>query len=499
MSWPFTNYIMTRKESFIFFVISLTLFTIPIMINNYHYIDDSWRTLAASNGWTGEGRYGANFLLEVIDVSRGTPNSFPLTMFMAIVMMSTSLTCLLFLWFKKPCITHCFILLPLWCNPFFLQILSYQYDCFTVSMSLSLAIFALILVHTNSIKGYIFSALLIVLFLSIYQVTVNFFMGILALNAVMRLCEGEINKKNISDSLSHFFILVIAILIYYIVFFHAIKNDRGGMIIPFPQEFIERLRVIFSRAFYFVTITNSLFFSIPLALSVLQIVRVIKNNINHHAIYLLFFLLSVLTLILCGPGIAIFVKNFEYNSGARMLIGFGVVFSFVLKLSNDFLDKKNENAKIIVIIPALIFLSFSYIYGSVMNQKKYNEEKIIQSLYYDIISNDVIIASRHIFIDMVSNHYSNLFPESCTERQNPALSYIFEAKYILLPEQLVGLGLWNVRPLKGTPDDKGIMIIDRPYWAISKNKNNDSYIYFKNTKKPSLNCDSAWGKILFHS
>jgi hypothetical protein len=125
------------------------LYVLPLILADFPYIDDNWRSLSAGMAWAEQGRLFAELFYNALTFSNAAPNIFPLPLLIATVAMASALTSLTFHYFRQPTVARCLVLLPLWYNPFFLQNLSYQYDGPIMVLSLVAVIYAITFRHPS--------------------------------------------------------------------------------------------------------------------------------------------------------------------------------------------------------------------------------------------------------------------------------------------------------------------------------------------------------------
>jgi len=166
------------RRVWLFFVFATFAYVLPLILADYSYIDDNWRSLAAGLGWAGEGRLFTQLFYNAMTFSGAAPNIFPLPLLIASLAMAWALTRLTFHYFAEPRLSHCLVVLALWYNPFFLQNLSYQYDGPAMVLSLVAVIFAITFRSASRVQQWIVPALLIALAIGLYQVSINVFFGL---------------------------------------------------------------------------------------------------------------------------------------------------------------------------------------------------------------------------------------------------------------------------------------------------------------------------------
>lgn len=104
-----------RRQVVLFFLLATMLYILPLILADFPYIDDNWRTLAAGNAWAGQGRLFMDWLYQVLTFTGAAPNIFPLPLLLATVAMSFALTRLTFHYFPEPTLACCLVPLRFGC------------------------------------------------------------------------------------------------------------------------------------------------------------------------------------------------------------------------------------------------------------------------------------------------------------------------------------------------------------------------------------------------
>lgn len=132
-----------RRQVWLFFLLATFVYVVPLLLADYPYIDDNWRSLSAGMVWAEQGRLFTELFYNLLTFSNAAPNIFPLPLLIATLAMAAALTSLTFHYYPQPTIACCLVALPLWYNPFFLQNLSYQYDGAAMALSVVAVIYAI--------------------------------------------------------------------------------------------------------------------------------------------------------------------------------------------------------------------------------------------------------------------------------------------------------------------------------------------------------------------
>ncbi len=152
-----------RRQVWLFFLLATLVYVVPLILADYPYIDDNWRSLSAGMAWAEQGRLFTEFFYNLLTFSQAAPNIFPLPLLIATLAMAAALTSLTFHYYPQPTIACCLVTLPLWYNPFFLQNLSYQYDGPAMALSVVAVIHAITFRSPSRIQQWLVPSFLVAL------------------------------------------------------------------------------------------------------------------------------------------------------------------------------------------------------------------------------------------------------------------------------------------------------------------------------------------------
>jgi hypothetical protein len=439
---------MTHWQISIFYFSAMFIYALPLILNNYPYHDDNLRSVLASTRWYEEGRVVADALISLLTFTAAAPAVFPLTLLAGMAVMAYSLQRLAIHWFAAPNLTQCAILLPLWYNPYFLQLLSYQYDCFTASVGIALMVLAVSLSPQVRLFQLARASVLVAAGISTYQPTLNLYIGLACLDILQCVHKQPGTFRAFHTAMYHLKVLVGAGLIYFATSYQLIVRDRGGLKWPSAEEWYTRIILLADKFLMFVSSANFIMFVLLAVCSVggvaiiLMRIRKAPQSAYSRLLDVSLCLGSLLGLFFSVGGILLLVSKFEANLVARVLIGGSPLLVGLLFLVYIFWLYIYEKIALIVWVPLFCFLSFSFAYGQVMRDKKDVEAFTRTLLSADLIENPQIAAAKQIIIDF--DKYNGIYQPSCVDAVLPAMFYIFNNTYFLLPEQLVKWGFANI-------------------------------------------------------
>lgn len=439
-----------RRQVVLFFLLATLLYILPLILADFPYIDDNWRTLAAGNAWAGQGRLFMDWLYQALTFTGAAPNIFPLPLLFASVGMSLALTRLTFDYFPEPTLACCLVPLPLWYNPFLLQNLSYQYDGAGTALSLVAVIYAITFCAASHIQRWLVPSVLLALAIGLYQISLNVFLGLCCLellrNVHQRVPWDELWRRS-GWRLAQ---LLLAVLIYSVTAYPFTDHGRTQLLKvsadPLLQiginigRVMEKVELLFHGGYTMVFIALVLcavFGAVQLGR------RIRERNMSRAKGLLLSFscLLALPLIVLLVPGMTLLFRDF--NEGARTLMGFGVLLMLLFYLAWVGLMPLHQRLPLVLAIPLLAALSLSFAYGRVLMMEKALASSALYSLSHDISSHRELREAKRIYISVT---YSDRWLAGAvgTFKQLPVLHYLLNIDYFMLAENLPSAGITNV-------------------------------------------------------
>ncbi|QJI45653.1 hypothetical protein HKK52_26995 [Pseudomonas sp. ADAK2] len=434
------------RRVWLFFLMATFAYVLPLILADYPYIDDNWRSLAAGMGWAGEGRLFTQLFYNGLTFTDAAPNIFPLPLLIATVAMAWALSRLTFHYFAEPTVTHCLVVLAFWYNPFLLQNLSYQYDGPAMALSLVAVIFAITFRSASRVQQLVVPALLIALGLGMYQVSINVFLGLCALE-LLRTASARLPWPEwwrlIGWKAAQ---VALAWLIYFATAGAYMNQQRtqllNGEVAPLLQietsaaRVLEKVMLLFHGGFGWV------FAGLLLCAAAGAVLLIGRQETGPKKIVMGFVcVLIVPVVVFLVPGAALFFRDF--NEGARTLMGFSVVLLLLFYLSHLALTALHPRLPLLLLIPLLAMLSLSFAYGRVFVLQKTFANTALNALSYDIASRPALRDAKRIYLSVTySDHW--LIGAAGSFKQLPVLHYLLNTDYYMLAENLPKAGITNV-------------------------------------------------------
>ncbi|PZW91186.1 glucosyltransferase GtrII-like protein [Pseudomonas sp. 478] len=439
-----------RRQVWLFFLLATLVYVVPLLLADYPYIDDNWRSLSAGMAWTGQGRLFSELLYNLLTFSNAAPNIFPLPLLIATLAMAAALTSLTFHYYPQPTIACCLVTLPLWYNPFFLQNLSYQYDGPSMALSVVAVTYAITFRPPSRIQQWLVPSFLVALAIGLYQVSFNVFLGLCCVE-VLRGANDKLAWPQwcglIGWKIAQAFL---GCLIYAVSAYPFTQHNRTLLLNwnaePLLQlhvniaRVLEKVVLLFHGGFAWV-FAGLLLCAMAGAVRLgLNVVTRQDSTVNKMLIGLICVLtLPVVTLLVSG--MALFFRDF--NEGARTLMGFAVLLVLLFYLSHLALARIHQRLPLVLMIPLLAMLSLSYAYGRVLTVQKAFAASALLSLQHDIVSNRQLFEAKRIYMSVTySDHW--LLGAAGSFKQMPVLHYLLNIDFYMLAENLPKVGITNV-------------------------------------------------------
>ncbi|MGY2262178.1 glucosyltransferase domain-containing protein [Pseudomonas sp. SDO55104_S430] len=439
-----------RRQVWLFFLLATFVYVLPLILADFPYIDDNWRSLSAGMAWAEQGRLFSQLFFNALTFTGAAPNIFPLPLLIATLAMSCALTSLAFHYFRQPSISCCLVVLPLWYNPFFLQNLSYQYDGAPMALSLVAVIYAITFRHPSRNVQWLVPSFLIALALGLYQISVNVFVGLCCLE----LLRAANSRKPwpqwgamIGWKLAQ---VVLGWLIYWVTAYPYMDQGRALLLNwsahPLLQidvnigRVLEKVVLLFHGGFIWV-FAGLVLCAMAGAVRLGEVIFHRRENGPKRILMGLLCLATVPLVLLLVSGVALFFRDF--NEGARTLMGFAVLLVLLFYLSHLSLEIVHQRLPLLLLVPLLAMLSLSFAYGRVLSVQKTFATSALFSLERDISSHQALREAKRIYMSVTySDHW--LLGAAGSFKQMPVLHYLLNIDFYMLAENLPKVGITNV-------------------------------------------------------
>lgn len=379
-----------QNNGYIIAIVLSILYILPLILANCYYVDDISRSVGGYARWLDNGRPLAEWIIITMGFG-GVIDIAPIPLILCAVTIVTSgfyLSQKIGVDKKLPAIL---ISLSILCSPFYIQNLSYRYDAFTMGLSVASAIVAAsTLLDRFSKTRLALSVIIITAMLSLYQASVNAYIGIVCLCALVSL------HRNGGRGFFAYVGMSVATLFFGMIIYKILVAEifvSGGYSVA-HSETVEisssSLPVIYRNLDNFLKVfqeTLSDWFGIVFLLSfvvaaTLAFISIVLNSKQKSAFILNSVLVagSISTLIFAIIGMMFFLNHPVFYP--RVFIGFIAVMAFIIYHTSTTLNGK------IVFIPILVLASSyiqMYAYGNALSAQKQKEDFIFSLMAQDII------------------------------------------------------------------------------------------------------------------
>lgn len=486
-AWLFwlTRRRLSPGQVWLFFGFALLLYSLPLLLNNYAYIDDNIRGLNAATWWRLEGRAFGDWLLHGLSMTVAAPEVFPLTLLAGMLAIAWAMYTLARHWFGHPTPMQCAVLLPLWYNPFYLQVLSYHFDSFAVSVGVALMAQAVVWRHKSHALHWGVPCVLIAAGLSTNQLTLNVFLGLACVDMLVRALRQPVALRLRARAVRHLFSAVAGCIGYALTGYQTMTHDRGGLVFDSLAQWELRAELIAGRLGSFLNPVAAVAFSLVALGALLGLAVILRRVWKRPGRWLLMALCiaAVLGAFLSIGGLLFFIRDPYHTIQARTLMGASPWLIGMLWLAYVGWIRVYPAMLLLLVPPLWCCLAFAYAYGQVMHNKQSLEQFTRTLLLGDLLTLPPVQAAREIAIESEGN--GPLFTPNCVMQAWPAMDYIFNNRYTLLPEQLAFWGVNNARHAseREAPTlDEPLLV--RPWYRVYV-QHSIAYVRFTVSAKPA--------------
>ncbi|MBJ9975814.1 glucosyltransferase domain-containing protein [Pseudomonas sp. S75] len=456
----FWNRNLTPQEVWFVCLVAIGLHLLPLILVDYAYIDDIWRSQTASitNGsadsWVVQGRVLTEVLHLLLGFSAAGPNLFPLPLLLAWPLIAAALARLAMHYYPQPRLTHVLVVLPLWFNPFFLQNLSYQYDAPAMGLALAACAWAIAL-GAKGWRSWWLGGLLIGVACSLYQVSINVYVGLTCLEIMRRVVEGSRAVDVFKHLVARAGQFLAGCVIYLLTAHQLVDVPRSAML-PLDARWLAEMQArlqITSEHVALLLTPGTIWLcwtliGLALAMLTVHLVAIARSSRPVWERWCLgvALLLPVPVSLVMVSGMALLFA--EFNPGARLLMGFGPSLVILLWLAHDALQRVHSRLSWVIALPVLFMLSFSFAYGRVLVQQKELQRVVSFSLAHELQVQPTLRDADHYYLLGYDADHSWVPAASGSFKAMPALEYVLNIHFMILPEMMPRVG---IKPFQGEP------------------------------------------------
>ncbi|WP_449556900.1 glucosyltransferase domain-containing protein [Huaxiibacter chinensis] len=385
------NFISYNRSNLYLIALALSLlYVLPITISNFYYIDDMSRSVGGYARWIDNGRP----LAEYIIVSMGMGNVIdiaPIPLLLSSIVITTSCYYLCFILGAKGRFSPLIISLAVLCSPFYIQNFSYRFDAFTMGLSLSCAIMASATAYSNkSITAIIKTSLLISALLSLYQPSINAYIGFVCSVVIIRSINDTI-KTSIEYILKCVISLVIGLLAYKLLIAevfvaggysvaHSETIELSLSSLPVVIKNYESFMYVFKTTLSGYLGWTILITTIPTLLLYLLAPLFISHNLKNIILKVFLNIIAIFLMCFTVFGMMLYLKSPIFYP--RVFIGFT---SIMFMIAYGYSEIPWSRLKILPSV--MIFSLFIQMaaYGNALSSQREKEEFLFSKMAMDII------------------------------------------------------------------------------------------------------------------
>jgi len=440
----------SSKESLVFFLVAVLVYVFPLILADYFYVEDSFRAASGYASWRAEGRFLIDGFYHALSLSNGAPDTFPLGLLVACVVMAFALRKLAFHYFSSVNVCSASVVLPMFFSPLFLSDLAYKYDGPVITVGVALVMFAITFKRERKTLEWGAGTVLLCCALCIYQPLLNVFVGLCCIE-LYRAINAKKDTRNLALLAGEKLTQAAAAALFYLwVVVPFMGKERQGMLawgddwvsIVFQrlENAEERIRPLYTGGSAWLFAGMAILFVLGFIGAWWSALRD-RPKASTKVLMSLAYVSIVPLLIICVPGIMLVF--FYENSDSRAMLGAGPLLMFMLLVIHPLLKARHRHLTVLVVLPIIVLVSISYSYGRVLSLKKTLETSVMTQLAYSINASPALASVGVFYFNASAQDY--WLPASAgTVSIVPGMPYLVAANFLFLPEALARIGITNV-------------------------------------------------------
>ncbi|RMP04439.1 putative Membrane protein [Pseudomonas viridiflava] len=460
---------LSKQATLLFILAANVFYILPLLLANAPSAEDDRISSNAQGQWAEQGYPLATLAYRALTFTTGAPELFPLPLLIATALISWAM----FKWvrdcFATPTVIDCLVVLPLWYNPFLLQSLSSHYDGPIIALGIALIVFAIVYDSPAMIRKLAIPGLMIACALASSTTSLNVFLGLCCVE-----CMRALIQQRIPGFIGRLLMIRLTQLLCGLCLYVTVgAYDLLTMDSHWLAEIIRRLALLHQNVGFLFN-TGTTWLAIALLLVALpgyvsQVLSAFRrpNGVARKAVAVLFYLSLPVALLLLIPGTALLANDFAGRAGT--LTGFSTLLIALFFLINTHAWKQHDAVRLVLILPVVCMLSFSYAYARVLILQKELGTYVLFSLAYDI---DTLPDLQNIdTFHFDSQPLQNWLPAaSGTFEKLPAIKYIMNVDERATPARLQRVGItrgeWLTSPCTAQDLTSSAPIVDRTFYSI---------------------------------
>ena len=409
------NKVISRKHSYFLYTLLAFLFLLPILVAGVDYIDDTSRKLEGSYQWGGLGRIFTEALMHIVTFSAGDmvdvgnlPQilSIPILAFagyFVVRMVSKKNTIKVSDWLVGALVVV---------NPLLLPNLSFRFDSLSMVLGYTLSILAGYLFLKNTgYRRYIVSAILLLLAIMMYQVTVMMFAVVVIIGFAIQYIDSKVESKRylFPILIKAAFTLAVVFVIYYgivkVIGFRFLIGQRTELVTLSRdglRTVIEHYQTLLATLAIFIkNPEGTLAIGLVVIVGLLSMAFVLYKKFKHSKVIdsVIFALLpAVLFLAILGP--LVFMQS-AITLQVRVMMG-AIGIPLLLIIAVHSLPRLGFKFAGVGLLIGVIFMAYSlnmsFVYGSALKQQREFDHTVYQNIVNTVMSDPELYGSRALYL-----------------------------------------------------------------------------------------------------
>lgn len=345
------------KNLYIAFLAYLT----PFIFSGVYYADDLFRARLGFNGWTFDGRPLSELSYKILTLfqSDSVPDVYPLPL-----LISGFLFCAIIGKFIKhsgvnDSWLNFSLLLALLANPYFISNLMFRYDGYFMLISVAVCLIPFCFNAEKIVSWFIITTICLVSCLSLYQASINVFIGTVGAYLTINAIRKKSFTYNIKFIVFSFFCVCASYLIYSniitVIFPTSDYTREYSGILSLNKDgfniFISNIKKSFELVL--ISMKSGLFIPTIIVYFIAFCLTIIYSYKNKKTYVYAYFIISILIVTFSISGIIVFGQHAKFYP--RVFLGFSVFLLFPLLILFILTSSKSLRliSSMIILIPVL--------------------------------------------------------------------------------------------------------------------------------------------------
>lgn len=421
----FMNEHLNTRHSYIVALIICLLYASPFVFSSIYYVDDTFRSMTGRNGWSQLGRPLSDWIFYAFSQSTSmVVDAGRLPLIISCLFMAHSILHLSKTTFKETTYITLIICSLCYVTPFFVQNMAYTYDSLSMVMSLYFCIMGACICYQSQKRWYIYSLLMTIASLCLYQTSIMAFPIILAsIYLYKKMKENSVCKWVLFRG---FAIFIVSMALYITIIKKlTIKTNRGESIFSTGDPASSLLKNVnlyfdlFNKSYG--NLTNLIFVGILVA-TLISLATYFMTHKGKEKAFLL--RVTMTTLLVVMFAVSPLIPNVLLAESLilpRVLTAFGCsIFAFFLIIYTRF-----KSSYIVAFIMIMISVTTSFVVASTIKMQNERDAKIADLIYLEISKDPILQLSDTTFIGSMADSRSTIV----NIKSYPIIRYISNKMY----------------------------------------------------------------------